>query len=52
MARKVGKVIAGGNRRWLISVYLGCDRETRDLGRDVKGAKITFSDYLDRGIRG
>lgn len=28
MARKVGQVIAGGDRRWLIRVYLGRDHKT------------------------
>jgi uncharacterized membrane protein HdeD (DUF308 family) len=28
MARKVGQIIARGDRRWLIRVYLGRDRET------------------------
>ncbi len=29
MARKVGQIIARGDRRWLVRVYLGCDRETK-----------------------
>jgi hypothetical protein len=28
MARKVGRIIARGGRRWLIRVYLGRDYET------------------------
>lgn len=28
MARKVGQIIARGDRRWLIRVYLGRDHET------------------------
>ncbi len=30
MARKVGQIIARGDRRWLIRVYLGHDHETKD----------------------
>jgi hypothetical protein len=41
MARKVGQIIARGDRRWLIRVY---------LGRDLEGAKITLNDYLDRWL--
>jgi len=29
MSRKVGQIIARGERRWLVRVYLGRDRETR-----------------------
>ena len=29
MARKVGQIIARGDRRWLIRVYLGRDHETK-----------------------
>jgi hypothetical protein len=29
MSRKVGQIIARGERRWLIRVYLGRDCETR-----------------------
>jgi integrase len=74
MARKVGQIIARGDRRWLIRVYLSRDHEAnkrkyhnrtihgpmkeaqayltrklreRDLGRDLEGAKITVSEYLD-----
>lgn len=77
MARKIGQIIARGDRRWLIRVYLGRDHETkkrnyhnrtirgsmreaqayltkklreRDLGRDLEGAKITLSEYLDRWL--
>ena len=41
MARKVGQIIARGDRRWLIRVY---------LGRDLEGAKITLNEYLDRWL--
>ena len=29
MPRKVGQIIARGDRRWLIRVYLGRDHETK-----------------------
>ena len=29
MSRQVGQIIARGERRWLVRVYLGRDRETR-----------------------
>lgn len=29
MSRKVGQIIARGERRWLVRVYLGRDSETR-----------------------
>ena len=29
MSRKVGQIIARGERRWLVRVYLGRNRETR-----------------------
>ena len=30
MARKVGQIIARGDRRWLIRVYLGRDQKQRN----------------------
>src|ERR1051325_9604353 len=77
MARKIGQIIARGDRRWLIRGYLGRDHENnkrkkhkptvrgpmreaqayltrklreRDLGRDLEGAKITLTEYLDRWL--
>jgi hypothetical protein len=29
MSRKVGQIIARGERRWLVRAYVGRDRETR-----------------------
>jgi hypothetical protein len=29
MSRKIGQIIARGERRWLVRVYLGRNRETR-----------------------
>lgn len=29
MSRKVGQIISRGERRWLVRIYLGRDRETR-----------------------
>ena len=39
MARKVGQIIARGDRRWLIRVYLGHDHETND-------ARWCFNQYF------
>jgi hypothetical protein len=36
MARKVGEIIARGDRRWLIRVYLGRDHETTGPPRFCK----------------
>ena len=36
MARKVGQIIARGDRRWLIRVYLGRDQETNKRKRLCK----------------
>ena len=41
MARKVGQIIARGDRRWLIRVYLGRDHETKKRNyhnRTVRGS--------------
>ncbi len=46
MARKVGQIIARGDRRWLIRVYLGRDHKTKkrkqsnDSGAHARGAGI------------
>src|SRR5437667_7177679 len=49
MARKVGQIIARGDRRWLIRVYLGRDRETqKPPGRNSIGCNAPSgpSNYL------
>jgi hypothetical protein len=41
MSGKVGQIIARGERRWLVRVYLGRDRETRRrayLNRTIYGS--------------
>ena len=41
MARKVGQIIARGDRRWLIRVYLGRDHETKKRNyhnRTIRGS--------------
>jgi integrase len=45
MARKVGQIIARGDRRWLIRVYLGRDHETRSVTITTElNGKWCFSD--------
>jgi hypothetical protein len=41
MARKVGQIIARGDRKWLIRVYLGRDHETKKRNyhnRTIRGS--------------
>ena len=54
MARKVGQIIARGDRRWLIRVYLGRDHETKKrhyLNRTIHGAMREAQAYLTRKLR-
>jgi integrase len=54
MARKVGQIIARGDRRWLIRVYLGRDRETNKRNyhnRTIHGAMREAQAYLTRKLR-
>jgi hypothetical protein len=54
MARKVGQIIARGDRRWLIRVYLGRDRETnkrRYHNRTIHGPMREAQAYLTRRLR-
>jgi hypothetical protein len=49
MARKVGQIIARGDRRWLIRVYLGRDRETNKRNyhnRTIHGSTRESQAYL------
>ena len=49
MSRKVGQIIARGERRWLVRVYLGRDRETRKRtyhNRTVYGSLRNAQAYL------
>ena len=54
MARKVGQIIARGDRRWLIRVYLGRDRETNKRNYDnrtIHGPMREAQAYLTRKLR-
>ena len=53
MSRKVGQIIARGDRRWLVRVYLGHDRETRKRtyhNRTVYGPLRRAQEYLTRRL--
>jgi integrase len=54
MARKVGQIIARGDRRWLIRVYLGRDHETNKRkyhNRTIHGPMREAQSYLTRRLR-
>jgi hypothetical protein len=54
MARKVGQIIARGDRRWLIRVYLGRDHETKKRryhNRTIHGSMQDAQPYLTRKLR-
>ena len=54
MARKVGQIIARGDRRWLIRVYLGRNHETKKRtyhNRTVHGSMREAQTYLTRKLR-
>jgi integrase len=54
MARKVGQIIARGDRRWLIRVYLGRDHETKKRNyhnRTIRGPMREAQAYLTRKLR-
>jgi len=53
MSRKVGQIIARGERRWLVRVYLGRDRETRRRAyhnRTIYGSLRHAQSYLTRRL--
>jgi integrase len=53
MSRKVGQIIARGERRWLVRVYLGRDRETRKRtyhNRTIYGSLRYAQAYLTRRL--
>ena len=53
MARKVSQIIARGDRRWLIRVYLGRDRETNKRNyhnRTIHGPMREVQAYLTRKL--
>ena len=54
MARKVGQIIARGDSRWLIRVYLGRDHETKKRtyhNRTIHGPMREAQAYLIRKLR-
>jgi integrase len=54
MARKVGQIIARGDRRWLIRVYLGRDHQTKKRNyhsRTIHGSMREAQAYLTRKLR-
>jgi len=54
MARKVGQIIARGDPRWLIRVYLGRDHETKKrnyYNRTIHGSMREAQAYLTRKLR-
>lgn len=53
MSRKVGQIIARGDHRWLIRIYLGRDRETRKRiyhNRTIHGSLRQAQAYLTRKL--
>ena len=53
MSRKVGQIITRGERRWLVRVYLGRDRETRKRtyhNRTIYGSLRYAQAYLTRRL--
>jgi hypothetical protein len=54
MARKVGQIIARGDRRWLVRVYRGRDHETNKRNyhnRTIHGSMREAQAYLTRKYR-
>ena len=54
MARRVGQIIACGDRRWLIRVYFGRDHETKTRkyhNRTSHGSIRDAQAYLTRKLR-
>ena len=54
MARKVGQIVARGDRRWLIRVYLGHNQETNKRNyhnRTIRGPMREAQAYLTRRLR-
>lgn len=53
MSRKVGQIITRGERRWLVRVYLGRDRETRGRtshNRTIYGSLRYAQAYLTKKL--
>ena len=54
MARKMGQIVGRGRHRWLVRVFLGHDRETRERryhNRTVHGPVRRAQEYLNRVLR-
>jgi len=54
MAREVGQIIARGDRRWLIRVYLGRDHETKQTQLpqpNFRGSMRDAQAYLTKKLR-
>jgi hypothetical protein len=54
MARKVGQIVARGDRRWLVRVYLGRDDETHKRSyhnRTIRGPMREAQAYLTKKLR-
>jgi hypothetical protein len=51
MARKVGQIIARGDRRWLIRVYVGRDHETTKRRYHNRTIQSSMRDAHRRGRR-
>jgi len=54
LARKTGQIVGRGPRRWLVRIFLGCDRETRRrryLSRTVHGPVRQAQSYLNKVLR-
>jgi hypothetical protein len=54
MARKVGQIIARGDQRWLIRVYLGRDHEAKKRNyhnRTIHGSMREAQAYLTKKLR-
>jgi len=54
MARKVGQIIARGDRRWLIRAYLGRDHERKKPNyhnRTIGGSMREAQAYLTKELR-
>jgi integrase len=54
LSRRVGQIVSRGQRRWLVRVFLGRDRETRRrryLSRTVHGPVRQAQSYLNKVLR-
>jgi integrase len=54
MARKVGQIIARGDRRWLVRVYLGRDHQTKKRNyhnQTIRGSMREAQAYLTKKLR-